>query len=133
MEDEIQIRKVAFGGYHRGDVERVLSRSGDISPRHEQLITELRAENQVCKLKLQQMQEENDNLSRIIARKDETIQELREENNQLRQQVEELGKAGSSKAASQFQLDKLRQQLEMLDSALEGDQDALRELSGEPM
>lgn len=111
--DQIQIRKVTFGGYDRDDVEQALT---ELRHEREQAVAERERErdavveeNQVLLTRLDgltRLQDENAVLRRTVNRKDEELESLRQENAWSASQLESL--RAEMKANGTEELERLR-------------------------
>lgn len=139
--DQIQIRKVTFGGYHRGDVDKVLStmrkeNSGAVSKREKEL-QEIRTENATLRARLDnlsQIQEENNQLHQRLSEREEALQNLTEEHNLAVARIEELEKLEKAGAQSRTQLQQDYDQMKgQMERYIRGSQafDALKEDIGQ--
>lgn len=121
--DQIQIRKVTFGGYHRGDVDRVLStmrkeKKGAVS-QWEQELQDIRQENAALRARLDalpRIQEENQRFRQSLSEREEKLHNLEERHDQVLARMEELKTEGEAEARSRAQLqrdfDQMKGQME---------------------
>ena len=121
--DQIQIRKVAIGGYHRGDVDKVLStmrkaESGAAYER-EKALQEAQQENNALRARLEEMDRlegENRRLRQALEKKEAEQKVLEGEKAQALAQLENLKRA-EAQAASRYA--QLRQEYGQMKGQLE--------------